>query len=66
LLSQELLKRENINMSMAKISNYLTNRSCIHGTHKFGPIAAKGYKGLRQIEKLILQTEKRLKNNLFL
>jgi len=47
---QEFLKRKNINMSMAKISNYLTNRGCIHGTHKFGPKAAKGYKGLRQIE----------------
>ena len=35
---------------MAKISNYLTNRGCIHGTHKLGPKAAKGYKGLRQIE----------------
>ncbi len=47
---QELLKRKNINMSMAKISYYLTNSGCIHGTHKFGPNAAKGQKGLRQIE----------------
>ncbi len=47
---QEFLKRKNINMSMAKISNYLTNRGCIHGTHKFGPKAAKGLNGLRQIE----------------
>ncbi len=35
---------------MAKISNYLTNRGCIHSTHKLGPKAAKGLKGLRQIE----------------
>jgi hypothetical protein len=37
-------------MSMAKISNYLTNRGCIHLTQKLGPKAAKGFKGLRQIE----------------
>ncbi len=37
-------------MSMARMSNYLTNSGCIHGTHKFGSKAAKGYKGLRQIE----------------
>ena len=46
----DFLKRKNINMSMAKISNYLTNRGCIHGTHKFGSKAFKGFKGLRQIE----------------
>ena len=46
----DFLRRKNINMSMAKISNYLTNRGCIHGTHKFGSKAFKGYKGLRQIE----------------
>jgi hypothetical protein len=44
------LKRKNINMSMAKISNYLTNRGCIYGTHKFGSKAFKGFKGLRYIE----------------
>ncbi len=37
-------------MSMAKISYYLTNRGCIHGTQKFGPKAARGFKGLGQIE----------------
>ena len=37
-------------MSMSKISNYLTNRGCIHGTHKFSGKAFKGYKGLRCIE----------------
>ena len=47
---QDFLKRKNIDMSMAKISNYLTNRGCIHGTHKFGSKAFKGFKGLRQIE----------------
>ena len=41
-------------MSMAKISNYLTSRGCIRGTHKFGPKAAKGFKGLRQIEEVDL------------
>ena len=37
-------------MSMAKISYYLTNRGCIHGTHNFGSNAFKGFKGLRFIE----------------
>ncbi len=37
-------------MSMAKISNYLTNRGCIHGNKKIGLKAARGYKGLIQIE----------------
>jgi hypothetical protein len=46
----DFLKGKNINMSMAKISNYLTNLGCIHGTHKFGSKAFKGFKGLRQIE----------------
>ena len=35
---------------MAKISNYLTNRGCIHGTHKFSGKAFKAFKGLRYIE----------------
>jgi len=35
---------------MAKISNYLTNRGCIHGTHKISSKAFKGFKGLRCIE----------------
>ena len=47
---QDFIKRKNINMSMAKISNYLTNCCCIHGTHKFGSKAFKGFKGLRSIE----------------
>ena len=47
---QDFLKRKNINMSMAKISNYLTNRGCIHGPHKFSGKVCKGFKGLRQIE----------------
>ncbi len=46
----DFLKRKNINMSMAKISNYLTNRGCIHGTHKFASKAFKCFKGLRSIE----------------
>ena len=47
---QDFLKRKNINMSMAKISNYLTNRGCVHGPHKFSGKVCKGFKGLRQIE----------------
>ena len=47
---QDFLKGKNINMSMAKISNYSTNRGCIHGTHKFSGKCLKGFKGLRQIE----------------
>jgi hypothetical protein len=34
---------------MAKISNYLTKRGCIHEKHKFGPKATTGFKGIRQI-----------------
>ena len=37
-------------MSMAKISNYLTNRGCVHGTHKFNNKAFKGYKGIKSLE----------------
>ena len=37
-------------MSMTKFSDYLPNRGCIHGTHKFGSKAFKGFKGLRYIE----------------
>ena len=37
-------------MSMAKISNYLTNRGCGHGTHRFSNKTAKGYKGVKCID----------------
>ena len=37
-------------MSMAKISNYLTNRGCVHGTYKIANKAFKGYKGLKTLE----------------
>ncbi len=33
---------------MAKISNCLTNRDCIHGTHQFGPKATKRYKFIKE------------------
>ena len=47
---QEWIKKNNIPMSMAKISNYLTNRGCVHGTHKFNNKAFKGYKGIKSLE----------------
>ena len=47
---QEWIKKNNIPMSMAKISNYLTNRGCGHGTHRFCNKTAKGYKGVKYIE----------------
>lgn len=47
---QEWIKKNNIPMSMAKISNYLTNRGCGHGTHRFSNKTAKGYKGVKNID----------------
>jgi hypothetical protein len=47
---QEWIKKNNIPMSMAKISNYLTNRGCIHGTHIINKKAYKGYKGIKSLE----------------
>ena len=47
---QEWIKKNNIPMSMAKISNYLTNRGCVHGTHKIGNKILKGYKGIKSLE----------------
>jgi len=47
---QEWIKKNNIPMSMAKISNYLTNRGCVHGTHKINNKTAKGYKGIKILE----------------
>ncbi len=44
---------------MAKISNYLTNRGCINGTHKFGSNVLKGFnKGLRYIENCNIDDKK--------
>lgn len=47
---QDFIKKNNIPMSMAKISNYLTNRGCVHGTYKIANKAFKGYKGLKTLE----------------
>ncbi len=35
-LYKNVFKSKNINMSVAKISNFVANRGCIHGAHKFG------------------------------
>jgi hypothetical protein len=37
-------------MSMAKISNYLTNRGCVYSTQRFGNKTSKCYKGLKNID----------------
>lgn len=47
---QEWIKKNNIPMSMAKISNYLTNRGCVHGTHVINKKPTKGYKGIKSLE----------------
>ena len=36
-------------MTMAKISNYLTNRGCMYGSHRFGNKTARSCKGLKFI-----------------
>ena len=43
-------KKKNIPMSMAKISNYLTNRGCVYGTQRFGIKTSKCYKGTKNID----------------
>ena len=58
---QDFLKRKNINMSLAKISNYLTNRGCIHGPHKFSGKVCKGFKGLSLLKYAILTNKSNLK-----
>jgi hypothetical protein len=47
---QDWLKKNNVPMSMAKISNYLTNRGCVYGCHKINNKALRGYKGIKILE----------------
>jgi len=37
-------------MSMAKISNYLTNRGCVYSTQRFVIKTSKCYKGTKNID----------------